>query len=112
MPARRPAPLGRSPLENGFACTIHDGGSGRANESWTESSLRWKVASAATAGKLQLGVMVKTALDRRRCRSILLARCWGRQGGVPMNHLQRLGVYGTTGRLFYQCAKCGAPVIA
>jgi ribosomal protein L37AE/L43A len=29
-----------------------------------------------------------------------------------MNHLQRLGVYGTTGRLFYQCAKCGAPVIA
>jgi ribosomal protein L37AE/L43A len=28
------------------------------------------------------------------------------------NHLQRLGVYGTIGRLFYQCAKCGAPVIA
>jgi ribosomal protein L37AE/L43A len=26
--------------------------------------------------------------------------------------LSRLGVYGTTGRPFYQCAQCGAPIIA
>ena len=31
---------------------------------------------------------------------------------VPVNRLQRLGVYGTTGRPFYQCAQCGAPIIA
>jgi DNA-directed RNA polymerase subunit RPC12/RpoP len=30
-----------------------------------------------------------------------------------MASLQRLaGVYGTTGRPFYQCAQCGAPIIA
>ena len=29
-----------------------------------------------------------------------------------MKSLSRLGVYGTTGRPFYQCAQCGAPIIA
>ena len=29
-----------------------------------------------------------------------------------MKRFQRLGVYGTTGRPFYQCAQCGAPIIA
>jgi ribosomal protein L37AE/L43A len=29
-----------------------------------------------------------------------------------VKRLQRLGVYGTTGTPFYQCAQCGAPIVA
>ena len=29
-----------------------------------------------------------------------------------MKRLQRLGVYGTTGRPFYQCVQCGSPILA